>query len=181
MVYDPIVHGQGGRKVFTMMDGMTVGGARDAQDPDGNLFPGRPQLRADQNQLQRNEFSVEGTGVWNHYFLPVSDFSPGDPSCENKPLITFPNQMIATGLHSQTPWAPMAWRISWQPRPIEYILRHDLGFDAWIEPKRRNAARLVKNYIRFNTEIQMCPPNARELTGYSFRHSDKGITRGGGK
>jgi len=42
-----------------------------SRDADGNLFPGRPRLRPDQNQLQQHEFSVEGAGVWDHYFLPV--------------------------------------------------------------------------------------------------------------
>lgn len=57
MVYDQVVHGQGSKRKFTMMDGMSIGWARDARDVDGNLFPGRPRLRPDQNQLQQHESS----------------------------------------------------------------------------------------------------------------------------
>ena len=85
----------------------------------------------------------------NSLFFLFSDFSPGDPSCENKPILAFDYAMIAPGIHYQSPLAPMAWRIG----DIEYILCHDLDFDVWIEPKRRNATKLVNKYIRFNAEM----------------------------
>ena len=69
VVYDPVVHHSQMNKKFIMMEGMTISWARDAQDDEGNLFPGRPRLIRD--QLQPKEFLVKGTGVWNHYFLPV--------------------------------------------------------------------------------------------------------------
>mmetsp|Transcript_6578 Transcript_6578/g.11064 ORF Transcript_6578/g.11064 Transcript_6578/m.11064 type:complete len:181 (+) Transcript_6578:1967-2509(+) len=36
MVYDQVVHGQGSKRKFTMMDGLSIGWARDARDVDGN-------------------------------------------------------------------------------------------------------------------------------------------------
>jgi len=113
--------------------------------------------------------------------VSCSDFSPGDASCENKPLLTLDYDMIAPGIHYQSPWAPMAWRVG----DIEYILRRDIDFDVWIEPKRRNAAKLAKNYIRFNAEMQQraecAHPKRDNSLGIHIRHSDKGVTRGGGK
>lgn len=102
--------------------------------------------------------------------VSCSDFLPGDASCENKPLLTLDYDMIAPGIHSQSPWAPMAWRVG----DIEYIFRRDLDFDVWIEPKRRNAA------IRFNAEMQQraecAHPKRDNSLGIHTRHSDKGVT-----
>ena len=85
--------------------------------------------------------------------------------------------MISPGLHFQSPWAPRAWRIS----AIEYIERHDLDFDVWIEPKRRNAANITKNYIRLNAEIQQrancAHPKQDNSLGIHIRHGDKATTR----
>eukprot|EP00985_Skeletonema_marinoi_P000487 scaffold187_cov140-Skeletonema_marinoi.AAC.12 len=73
----------------------------------------------------------------------------------------------------------MAWRVG----DIEYIFRRDLDFDVWIEPKRRNAAKLAKNYNRFNAEMQQraecAHPKRDNSLGIHIRHSDKGVTRGG--
>mmetsp|Transcript_13416 Transcript_13416/g.22871 ORF Transcript_13416/g.22871 Transcript_13416/m.22871 type:complete len:83 (-) Transcript_13416:750-998(-) len=74
--------------------------------------------------------------------------------------------MIAPGIHYQSPWAPMAWRVG----DIEYILRRDLDFDVWFEPKRRNAAKLAKNY---SDSMQRCSnersaPTQSEITRWEF-------------
>lgn len=91
------------------------------------------------------------------------------------------NDHITPGIHSQSPWAPRAWRVSF----IEYIERRDLDFDVWIEPKRRNATKLVNNYIRFNQDMQQraecAHPKQENSLGLHIRHSDKGVSRGGGK
>mmetsp|Transcript_26454 Transcript_26454/g.33890 ORF Transcript_26454/g.33890 Transcript_26454/m.33890 type:complete len:81 (+) Transcript_26454:177-419(+) len=72
--------------------------------------------------------------------------------------------MIAPGIHYQSPWAPMAWRVG----DIEYILRRDLDFDVWIEPKRRNAAKLAKNYSMQRCSNERSAPTQSEITRWEF-------------
>ena len=117
VVHDKVVHGQGPATKFTMMDGMFVDWARDPNDPLGYKFPGRPEKRQDVKNVFPREFSVDDTGVWEHYFEPVSEFVPGDPSCRDKPIVSFDVLQVMPGLHSQTPWAPHAWQY-WMPKHI---------------------------------------------------------------
>jgi hypothetical protein len=173
VVYDSVVHGQGPDTNFAMMDGMYVDWARDPIDPLGYLFPGRPEKRDDIDQLYPSEFSVQGTGVWTHYFEPVSDFVPGDPSCTNKPLVKFDVLQVVPGLHSQTPFSPHAWRY-WMP---DHMQRLDLWLQDWLVGQRINASYPVRRYIRFNAHIQQraacAHPNPENSLGMHIRHGDK--------
>jgi hypothetical protein len=175
-VFDDVVHAQGPGVRFTMMKGMEVGWARDARDPHGYVFPGKPML-PDGVTLTSHEYFFEGTGVWEHYFEPVSDFSPGDPSCTNKPLVSLTLEQISQGLHCQAPWASFAWRY-WMPG---YMRRTEVPLDAWFEPQRRHAAAIVKRYIRFNADMEQraacAHPNPENSLGMHIRHGDKGIER----
>mmetsp|Transcript_18970 Transcript_18970/g.26266 ORF Transcript_18970/g.26266 Transcript_18970/m.26266 type:complete len:91 (-) Transcript_18970:828-1100(-) len=90
-----------------MLEGNKVAWVRDIRDPEGNLFPGLSKV-GDGEKLNPREFVVFGSGVWNHYFVPVSDFVPGDPSCKDNPFITLDSDHITPGLHSQAPWTPRA-------------------------------------------------------------------------
>lgn len=105
-IYDPVVHTQGEDTTFTMMSGKEIGFARDAQDPFGYHFPGQPKLEDGKTELEPRKYEFSGTGIWEHYFEPVSDFAPGDPSCEGKPYVVFDISRVVPGIHSQAPFAP---------------------------------------------------------------------------
>ena len=174
-VFDTAVHTQGPGVKFTMMDGMEVGLARDKRDPYGYLFPGRPKLRSDID-MASNEFVFEGTGVWEHYFEPVSDFSPGDPSCSQKLLVTLDSDQVTTGLHSQAPWSPKAWRYSMP----DYIQQTNISLQDWFEPQRRHAAAIAKRHIRVNARMKQraacAHPNPENSLGMHIRHGDKWLS-----
>ena len=175
-VFDEVVHNQGPGVRFTMMKGMSAEWARDARDPHGYLFPGKPVLPDDMD-LTPDEYFFEGTGVWEHYFEPVSDFSPGDPSCVHKPLVSLHFEQISQGLHCQSPWASHAWRY-WMP---DYMRQTNVSLEAWFEPQRRHAAKIVTRYIRFNPDMEQraacAHPNPENSLGMHIRHGDKWIAR----
>jgi len=176
-VYDPVVHSQGPKTEFTMMNGMEIGSARDAQDPFGYTFPGKPRLKGDVEKPYPENFEFEGTGIWEHYFEPLSDFSPGDASCLDKPLVAFEYDQVMPGLHSHAPWTSRPWRY-WMP---EYIRKSDESFADWFKPQRKHAADTTKRYIRFNAEMEQraacAHPNTENSLGMHIRHGDKEASR----
>jgi hypothetical protein len=175
-IFDQQVHNQGSGVNFTMLGGMTVAWARDKIDPKGYKFPGKLQV---EEGIERTpyEFYFEGTGVWEHYFEPVSDFSPGDPSCTEKPLVSLDLLQISLGLHAQAPWGVHAWRY-WMP---DHIALPQLPLEKWFAPQRKRAARIVKRYIRFNEHMEQraacAHPRPNNSLGMHIRHGDKGIER----
>jgi len=186
VVYDVQVHGNKGVN-FTMLDGMKIGWARDPDEPLGYTFPGVPYKETD--TLQSKEFIIPGTGIWNHYFYPVSDFNPADDtndaSCRNKPLIAMDYLHVLPGLHSHAPWVPHPWRY-WMP---EYIQQPDIPMKIWLDDQRKRATTVVQKYIRFNPYLKqraLCAHpaattnnNSEETTndaptlGMHIRHGDK--------
>jgi len=176
-IWDPIVHTNitGNQSItFEMLTGMEIGWARDPDDPRWHLFPGRPFRERD---LDHTTFVIEGTGVWEHYFLPPNDFVPGDPSCRNKPIIKMNDDHIVPGMHSNAPWAPRAWRYVEAPN----ILLDGLSWDLWFEPQRKRGAEITERYIRFNPMMERrayCAfPNPEFSLGMHIRHGDKFIER----
>ena len=169
-IFDKVVHTQGPNISFKMMDGVKVGLARDYRDDEYWLIPGQPFLVAD--NLQSKVFQVEGTGVWEHYFMPLTNYVPGDPSCDNKPLVKFEDVDIAA-LHASAPWAPRAWRYM----SAKHITQPNLTYDEWFEPQREHAAKMVRRYIRFNSMIEKRArcifPNTDSSLGVHIRHGDK--------
>ena len=169
-IFDKVVHTQGPNRSFKMMDGVKVGLARDYHDDEYWLIPGETFLVTD--SLQSTVFEVEGTGIWEHYFMPLTNYVPGDPSCKNKPLVKFEDVDIAS-LHASAPWAPRAWRYM----SANHITQPDLTYDEWFEPQRQHAAKTVKRYIRFNSMIESRArcilPNTDSSLGMHIRHGDK--------
>lgn len=168
-IWDEAVHTQGPDRTFTMMHGVEVGAARDKSDPQYWLFPGRPYPVG---KYTPTNFTVKGTGVWEHYFMPLTGFVPGDPSCVGKPLVRYKYYDIGM-LHVTAPWGPRAWRYG----SADYVYRHDLSFDEWFEPQRRHAAEAVKRYIRFNPTMEhrarCILPDPEFSLGMHIRHGDK--------
>ncbi|KAL3934656.1 MAG: hypothetical protein SGARI_003297, partial [Bacillariaceae sp.] len=160
---------------FEMLSGMEVGWARDARDITHHIFPGKPVQR--ENGLRAKRFRAPGTGVWRHYFEPVSDFVPGDESCKDKPLVRFHDDHIVPGIHSYAPWAPRAVKHT----DAQYLVRDDLSLDDWFAPQRLHASEIVQRYIRFNPMMERrakCSfPDTEFSLGMHIRHGDKYIER----
>lgn len=159
-----------------MIDGMRIGWARDRRDLVGYIFPGKPQQK-DGMKLWHKPYTVKGTGVWEHYFMPVSDFAPGDPSCRDKPIVFMDESQVVPGIHTQAPWGSRAWRFS----GVDYLNQHHLSLDEWFKPQRKTAAISTKRYIRFNADTEQraaCAlPNPKGTLGMHIRHGDKWIER----
>lgn len=175
-IYDEKVHSHGDRKTFAAMEGMDIEFARDAHDPENCLFPGRPVLMWP-GGLRKNDVILEGTGVWEHYFQPVSPFDPRDPSCEALPLVTMSYNHIVFGIHSQAPWAPHPWRYLMPA----YIEKTDIPLQDWLMEQRPHAVRTTQRYIRFTPHMEQraacAHPRPPGSLGMHIRHADKQLSR----
>jgi len=173
-IWDPIVHTNTTNATFEMKTGMGIEWARDPNDSEWHIFPGKPFR---ERPLKSKKIILHGTGVWEHYFLPPNDFVPGDLSCRNKPIIKMTDDQIVPGIHANAPWAPRAWRSTEAP----YILRSELSWDEWFKTQREHAAEITKRYIRFNPVMERrahCAfPNPEFSLGMHIRHGDKYLER----
>ena len=192
VVFDPVVHGQ------TSNDDQSYHaiGARNAtyQARSGgdwrDKVPGPPNAT---QPIQPFSYRLPGTGIWNHYFEPISDFVPGDESCSRKLYVTMDLYLIIPGLHGYSDdFATRCWRYDYLP---EYLAKSHLPYDSWIEPQRIRAHRIVQQYIRFRPYLhkaaELANPhccNARQRVstsndkcmwclGLHIRHSDKAAGR----
>jgi alpha 1,2-mannosyltransferase len=181
IVYDPLVHGQGpgvslqahGGRNATRLS-IAPAGQRHWRDQ----YPG--PLDASQ-PVQLREYHFPGTGVWEHYFEPVSDFVPGDQSCARQLYVTLDLFLITPGIHGFAPWAPRCWRYHYLP---EYMTRPYESLQTWLAPARQQGHAAVHKYIRFRPYLlkQAHTVNANcslahPCLGMHIRHSDKAAGR----
>jgi hypothetical protein len=178
VVYDPHVHGQGDGVTFTMQKGLGISYNRRPMGHRRDAYPGPPVIRS---KLQPYTFHFDGDGVWQNYFEPVSDFVPGDKSCEKLPLVTMDLYLVTPGVHGFAPWAPKCWRYHYLP---DYITKPHLPITEWLAPQRHAAHDVLTRYIRFQTHIQeraeLFNPNcswANSCLGIHIRQSDKAAGR----
>jgi len=174
-VWDEKVHGQGPGVRFSMRGGAYINDAFSEKDWTHSPFPGDPIVPRDR---YNQKFEFRGTGIWEHYFEPVSDFAPGDKSCIDKPYLRMSHENIVPGLHANAPWAPRGWRYGGP----EYLMAHgEVLYADWYVPFRKYAAKTTKKYIRFNEEIQRraaCAfENPEHSLGMHIRHGDKWTNR----
>jgi hypothetical protein len=210
-VYDPIVHGRNGNS-STLQKFKFLGGMQPVEetlfDPSTNrtfVYPGRPVKRRRHARQRPKSVTVEGTGVWNSYFSPVSPFHSADlvtpssvasksSSCHNKPLVTLPPAMILPALHIHCPWSVRAWRYGGLPAILQDqgVTLHD-----WLGRHRRQGAAVVSKYYQWQPALKQAadranpavahsshegqpdqqPPPRRECLALHVRHSDKGNRR----
>ena len=180
VIYDPVVHGQG---PGVHVNGLLVGrNATYVRRPNGHmkdLRPGPPDPKA---PVRHEDLYFPGTGVWEHYFEPVSDFRPGDRSCRGKLYVTMDLYLITPGIHGFSDWAPKCWRYKYLP---DYATKPHIPLTEWLEPQRAIAHRVVKQYIRFQPEIQQaatrvnpdCDSGHSWCLGLHIRQSDKAAGR----
>jgi Glycolipid 2-alpha-mannosyltransferase len=180
IVYDPLIHGQGPGVSLSGMGGrqpvrlsiLEQGGHWRDQYP-GPLDETIPTSLTD--------YHFAGTGVWEHYFEPVSDFVPGDTSCAKKLYVTLDLFLITPGIHGFAPWAPRCWRYHYLP---EYITHPHEPLQDWLAPSRLQGHTALSKYIRFKPYLldaaQRVNPKcslASPCLGLHIRHSDKAAGR----
>jgi Glycolipid 2-alpha-mannosyltransferase len=133
----------------------------------------------------KQQLSFTGTGIWGHYFEPVSTFVPGDQSCEEKLYVTMGFEdiyLVIPGLHGYADISVRCWRYDFLP---DYVSQPHRSFHSWITPQRERAARIVENYFRFRPYLLHgsqkvnpgCSIDHHPCLGIHIRHSDKSAGR----
>jgi len=181
IVYDPVVHGNNNTGVnFTMQKGMEISLIRRPMGHRRDAYPGKPIDSP--NNLRSFHYNFDGNGVWDNYFEPISDFIPGDKSCQNKPLVTMNLYQVTPGVHGFSD-VPKCWRYDYLP---DYITKPHIPLNDWLAPQRRSAHDVLKRYIRFKPHIKVKAENVNpncsietnnSCIGIHIRHSDKAAGR----
>jgi len=178
IVFDPVIHGNKTGVDFTMQRGMSISYVRRPMGHRRDAVPGPPI--GDEKDLTRYHYHFDGDGVWNNYFEPISDFAPGDKSCENKPLITMDLYLVTPGVHGFS-GAPRCWRYDYLP---DYITKPHIPLNDWLAPQRKSAHDVLKRYIRLlphiEEQVEDVNPNCsieNSCLGLHIRHSDKAAGR----
>jgi Glycolipid 2-alpha-mannosyltransferase len=180
LIYDSKAHNESNEpRPFQMLQGAAADVTTLAGIPNAN-FPGKPTISG---KLSQRDFTVlPGNGIWNTYFEPVSDFLPGDESCQNKPLIELEETMISPGLEVFAPWSIKAWRYDNIP---EIFLRSEdklypLSTTSWLQPIREKATLVMQKYVRFQPylngraeEVNPGVGGSNPCLGVHLRLSDK--------
>lgn len=182
-VHDPVQHGFGPRTIWVRdIVGASWTSLRDPISEKNFGFPGPPKWNHTQEsshsvRTRSQPVTVQGNGVWNSYFDPVSPFSHNDPSCQKLPLVRLSYSQIIPGLHLNCPWALRAWRYGGLPPS----LRHDeVSYAEWFRPIRQRGSEIVREYVRFQPYLQQRAHranSARKCLAIHVRHSDKANRR----
>ncbi|GKY97725.1 hypothetical protein MPSEU_000730700 [Mayamaea pseudoterrestris] len=177
VVYDPDVHGQGPGATLKAMVGRNATYVRRPGGHWRDAWPGP----LDDGPTHQATLHFEGTGVWEHYFEPVSDFVPGDDSCHSKLYVTLDLYLITPGIHAFAPWATSCWRYKYLH---DYITKPHIPINEWLEPRRIIGHETLNKYIRFKPYMseaaqKVNPGCSRNnpCLGMHIRHSDKAAGR----
>jgi len=174
-IYDPVVHG-GVNTTVKSSNGLAIRWFL-VKYPNGSLaegmhFPASPYSTGDTPKA--TNVTVSGTGVWEHYFEPISEFRKGDKSCEQLPIITMTYPQLQ-GMHLYAPWAVRSWQ--YKPMPHHYKQKDNETLHQWFEPMRQKAHEIVQKYYRFQPHIietvDKILPDKDTCLGLHIRHSDK--------
>jgi hypothetical protein len=178
VVYDPLVHGTGRGVTVTAWTGRNATYVKRSGGHHRDYTPGPLNASA---SVRRATMQFSGTGVWGHYFDPVSDFEPGDESCVEKLYVTMDLYLITPGLHGYAEYAPRCWRYHYLP---DYITKPHLGLTEWLAPQRAVANRVIQQYLRPRRHVQAAAQRvnpqcniASPCLGLHIRHSDKASGR----
>ena len=146
-VFDNTTHANSPGVTFTMMGGMDATVVDDKQRPE-SLYPGD---LVKGSKLWKKKFHFAGTGVWDSYLEPVSDFIPGDESCKSKPLVRLQHRLVEPGLRLWAPWALRSREYDDLPRHAGKFIHSN--YTDWYEPMRKKAHEVIKKYYRFSPHI----------------------------
>ena len=181
IVYDPIVHGNNTGVNFTMQKGTEISYIQRPMGHRRDAYPGQTVVNNPDN-LRSFHYNFDGNGVWDNYFEPISDFIPGDKSCQDKPLVTMDLYQVTPGVHGFS-GAPKCWRYEYLP---DYITKPHIPLNDWLAPQRQSAHDVLKRYIRFKPHIKAkaeyvnpsCSIETKNsCLGIHIRHSDKAAGR----
>ena len=114
-------------------------------DYDSLVYPGPPTKGESNKKTKMLEIKTDG--IWNDYFEPVSDYSLGDSSCNNKPIVTLSPEMVDS-LNSFAPWSVKAWQYDNIPEKI--WKPQGTSLKSWMEPMRIKGNYVVRKYFRFH-------------------------------
>jgi hypothetical protein len=179
VVYDDSVHGSGrGGANLTAYTGRNATYHHRPRGHRRDYTPGPPDPNA---PVHKQSLYFEGTGVWEHYFEPISDFVPGDRSCQDKLYVTMDLYLITPGLHGYAEYAPRCWRYKYMP---DYMTKPHLGITEWLEPQRKRASEVVQRYVNPRAYLKATAAKANPgcslqapCLGLHIRHSDKAAGR----
>lgn len=184
-VYDPIVHNNKNgtqETTFDMLHGMTVPFVSDGYQKFGfGAYAGAPAKILPNYKLTKQRYQVTGTGVWNHYFKPVSNFDPTAVSsgdCQLKPLLRMHYFHLNPSMLFYCPWSVKSWPYHNLQRKLVPLRNSSLK--EWYEPMRRRGHQIVHKYIRFQPHIVQKAnellqlDDAKDCLALHVRHSDKG-------
>ena len=149
-----------------------------------DIVPG-PLNETAVRQATQQQIHLSGTGIWGHYFEPISTFVPGDISCENKLYVTIgvdDMYLVIPGLHGYATTSVRCWRYDFLP---DYVSQPHRSLYTWLTPQRQRAARIVRKYFHFRPYLLQraqamnpnCSMNSNPCLGLHIRHSDKSAGR----
>eukprot|EP00934_Nitzschia_sp_Nitz4_P007880 Nitzschia sp. Nitz4//scaffold55_size114948//82757//84007//NITZ4_003914-RA/size114948-snap-gene-0.190-mRNA-1//-1//CDS//3329554569//7870//frame0 len=173
-VYDEEVHRSGPHASFSMIRGRIV-------EDEQTRMPSTPLPPRKYQDIE--VFNIEGSGIWESYFEPLSRFSPfQNRICrdDRKPLYEISYDGVAVGIHTRADWAVRAWGYG----DTLKIHRHSKVRD-WYRPMRQRGASIVRRYIKPKPWIRQLVDEANPLpSGYRclamhVRTTDK--ARSGGR
>jgi hypothetical protein len=178
VIYDPVAHTLSGTTLLPEMRVANVTRIQSKWSPRDQ----RPGMLILNTNTLATTLQFTGTGIWNHYFLPVSDFVPGDTSCRNKTYATMDLYLITPGLHGYSNHATRAWRYEYLP---DSIRRPHVPFHTWMTPNRVRGHAIMSKYIHFRPYLHKrahaanpnCSAPNNACLGLHVRHSDKAAGR----
>lgn len=133
---------------FEMIDGGEISMVN--SDKEGHPYPSAPILNP--NKMSKSQFFQRGSGIWNHYFQPVSAFSFDDKSCQSKPYLVMDKDKLIPGVHYNAPWAVRAWdytRLPTNNLPKDGQSTHD-----WMGAMRVRGTHYLKKYFKLQPWLQ---------------------------
>jgi hypothetical protein len=176
LVYDDKIHGVGST-AFEMMHGMAVSTAMADESSPPKIYPNFPARR--EAQLSSKQFLFLGSGIWNSYFEPVSDFVPGDKSCRNKPLIEMEPTLVSPGLDLYAPWSVRAWHYDNVADGMWWNEEKGSNLKDFYQPMRKEGSEMVQQFYRFHPYIQRRAEQVNPIVpgqpclGIHLRNGDK--------
>lgn len=149
-VYDPVEHSISENSLL-MLNGGYISDAKieGNRHPNPN-YPGAPIL--DSSRMYEDTFFIQGSGIWNQYFLPLNDFSFNDTSCTSKPYLVLSLGQLLPGIHYNAPWAVRAWQYGGMANSIRRPI-HQTDHD-YMGAMRVRAAIYVKKHFKLQPWLQ---------------------------
>lgn len=157
-------------------------------------YPG-PPVQLDPAQLQLQNLSISGNGVWESYFRQplYQDFFMPLLDCPDLPVLSMTFDQVIPALHAFCPWSVRAWKYGGTPPSLQP--KHNETTWQWLEPQRKRAHEMVTKYYHFQpTLLQRIddvwwnttrslpssknrPIDYNNCLGMHVRHSDKANLR----